>query len=77
MEAKRQAECKLRSELMEDELLQWRQEVDAYQRHSMNKAEETAQVGPCNIKVQVGFWLVYRARPFLACSTSARKGLAR
>jgi hypothetical protein len=44
VEAKRQAECRLRSELMEDELLQWRQEVDAYQRHSMSKAEETAQV---------------------------------
>ena len=47
MEAKRQAECKLQSELMEDELLQWRQEVDTYQRHSMNKAEETAQVLTC------------------------------
>ena len=44
IEAKRLAECKLRSELMEDELLQWRQEVDAYQKHSMNKAEEMAQV---------------------------------
>lgn len=47
IEAKRQAECKLRSDLMEDELLQWRKEVDAYQRHSINKAEETAQVRPC------------------------------
>ena len=44
IEAKRLAECKLRSEMMEDELLQWRQEVDTYQRHSMNKAGETAQV---------------------------------
>lgn len=47
IEAKRQAECKLRSDLMEDELLQWRKEVDAYQRHSINKAEEVAQVCPC------------------------------
>ena len=47
IEAKRQAECKLRSDLMEDELLQWRKEVDAYQRHSINKAEEMAQVRPC------------------------------
>ena len=45
--AKRQAECKLRCDLMENELLQWRKEVDAYQRHSINKAEETAQVRPC------------------------------
>ena len=44
VEAKRLAECKLWSEMMDSELTQWREEVDAYQRHSMNKAEETAQV---------------------------------
>ena len=44
VEARRQAECRLRSEMMESELVQWRQEVDTYHRHCMAKAEESAQV---------------------------------
>lgn len=44
VEARRSAECKIRSDMKEGELDQWRQEVDAYNRQYMTKAEETAQV---------------------------------
>ena len=43
-ESRRQAECKLRSEMMEGELEQWREELDAYNRRSMTRAKESAQV---------------------------------
>ena len=44
IEARKQAECRLRSEMMESELLLWRQEVEAYKNCCLTKAKETAQV---------------------------------
>ena len=58
VEAKRLAECKLRSEMMDSELTQWREEVDAYQRHSMNKAEETAQVWILLVHLSMKLWVL-------------------